>query len=203
MKNTFNKWLTIFKSEEGNNKKKIQNLVFFLIILIITIISINLIWNDTNKKTDSNSSGEYKQLAINKDSVENNNNNNSEMLEEKLKSVLSKMNGVGETEVLITYSESSEDVYLYNETSQTTVTKETDSAGGNRDTNQTDTKKEVVYKDENGENVPITQKIINPKIEGALILAQGANNANIKNNIILAVEALTGLPTHKIQVFEM
>ena len=60
-----------------------------------------------------------------------------------------------------------------------------------------------MYKDENGENIPIKQKIINPKIEGALVLAQGANNANIKSNIIQAVEALTGLPTHKIQVFEM
>ena len=92
---------------------------------------------------------------------------------------------------------------MYNETTKTTITKETDSEGGNRDTNQTDTTKEVVYKDENGESIPITQKIISPKIEGALILAQGASDANIKSNIIQAVEALTGLPTHKIQVFEM
>ena len=50
---------------------------------------------------------------------------------------------------------------------------------------------------------PITQKNITPKIEGAIIAAQGASNANVKANIISAVEAVTGLPTHKIQVFEM
>ena len=49
----------------------------------------------------------------------------------------------------------------------------------------------------------ITQKVINPKPEGAIITAVGANNAATKNNIIQAVEAVTGLPTHKIQVFEM
>ena len=51
--------------------------------------------------------------------------------------------------------------------------------------------------------MPITQKIIQPKIQGAIITAKGANDANTKANIIQAVEAITGLATHKIQVFEM
>lgn len=33
--------------------------------------------------------------------------------------------------------------------------------------------------------------------------ADGAANATVKNNIVQAVEAVTGLQTHKIQVFEM
>ena len=45
--------------------------------------------------------------------------------------------------------------------------------------------------------------IVSPKIEGAIITAQGASDAVVKSNIVLAVEAVTGLPTHKIQVFEM
>ena len=48
----------------------------------------------------------------------------------------------------------------------------------------------------------IVQKTISPKLEGAIIIASGANNANVKANIIQAVEAATGLATHKIQVFE-
>ena len=47
------------------------------------------------------------------------------------------------------------------------------------------------------------QKVVQPKIEGAIITAKGANNADTKANIIQAVEAVTGLATHKIQVFEM
>ena len=75
--------------------------------------------------------------------------------------------------------------------------------GGQRDVEQQDISKEVVYKEENGVNVPVTQTVVNPKIEGALITAVGANNSQVKANIIQAVEAVTGLATHKIQVFEM
>ena len=75
--------------------------------------------------------------------------------------------------------------------------------GGVRTTTQTDSSKEVVYKEENGESVPVTQKIIEPKIEGAIITASGAGNGTVKSNIVQAVEAVTGLQAHKIQVFEM
>ena len=41
--------------EDGNDKKKIENLVVFIIILVITIIAINYIWNDnSSKKTKDN-----------------------------------------------------------------------------------------------------------------------------------------------------
>lgn len=75
--------------------------------------------------------------------------------------------------------------------------------GGSRKVTQTSTKKEVIYQEMNGEKVPVTQSIIKPKIEGAIITAIGAKDSNIKTNIVQAVEAATGLATHKIQVFEM
>ena len=49
----------------------------------------------------------------------------------------------------------------------------------------------------------IVQKKISPKIEGAIITATGANNSNVKANIIQAVAAVTGIATYKVQVFEM
>ena len=60
-----------------------------------------------------------------------------------------------------------------------------------------------MYQEENGEKTPIIQKTVQPKIEGAIITAKGASNATVKTNIVHAVEAATGLATHKIQVFEM
>ena len=42
-----------------------------------------------------------------------------------------------------------------------------------------------------------------PKVEGAIIIAEGGENVTIKSNIIQAVSAVTGLPSHKIQVFKM
>ena len=53
------------------------------------------------------------------------------------------------------------------------------------------------------ENVPENEKVVMPVIEGAIITAEGASNASTKSAIISAVEAVTGLAVHKIQVFEM
>ena len=75
--------------------------------------------------------------------------------------------------------------------------------GGTRKITQTDNKKEVIYEEKDGEKTLITQNVVSPKIEGAIITAKGANNSIVKTNIIQAVEAVTGLATHKIQVFEM
>ncbi len=75
--------------------------------------------------------------------------------------------------------------------------------GGNRKISETTVKKEVVYQEVNGEKVPVTKSVTTPKIEGAIITAKGASNSEVKTNIVQAVEAATGLATHKIQVFEM
>jgi len=92
---------------------------------------------------------------------------------------------------------------MYNETSKVSDTEESDTSGGTRKIQETDSQKDIIYKEENGEKTPITQKVVQPKIEGAIITAKGANDMTTKTNIIQAVEAATGLATHKIQVFEM
>ena len=124
-------------------------------------------------------------------------------LEEKLEEILAKIQGVGEVKVCVNYSESSEVVAMFDENSSTSTTEETDTEGGTRKIEQTETNKNVIYEENDGKKTPITKKTIKPKIEGAIITAKGANNAAVKTNIIQAVEALTGLATHKIQVFEM
>lgn len=193
------------EEQDGNDKKKIENLVFFVIVLIITIVIINIIWNG-NKKSDSqvNNNNTNKQLAsTNQSNIVENNDKNIDNLEVKLENILSKIQGVGEVKICINYSESSEVVAMYNETSKVSNTEETDTSGGIRKIQETDSQKDIIYKEDNGEKMPITQKVIQPKIEGAIITAKGASNADIKANIIQAVEAITGLATHKIQVFEM
>ena len=195
------------KEEEGgtNNKRKIENLVFFIVLLIITVVAINLIWNGNKNETNEQTNNTSKQLATTNTANQTNQIQSMEEtnLETKLEEILSQIQGVGEVKVLINYSESSEVVAMYNETSKTSNTEETDTWGGTRKIQETDTQKDIIYQEDNGEKTPITQKIVQPKIEGAIITAKGANQANVKTNIIQAVEAVTGLATHKIQVFEM
>ena len=127
----------------------------------------------------------------------------SDDLAEQLELILSKIHGVGDVNVFVNYSQTSEVVAMYNETTKTSNTEENDTSGGIRKIQETDSQKDIIYQEQNGEKTPITQKVIQPKVEGAIITAKGAGNTEIKANIIQAVEAVTGLATHKIQVFEM
>ena len=202
------------KKDEGEtdsveNKRKIENIVFLIIVVIITIVVINLILKGDKPKstTDENVSSKTKQLASafgldkKEETVETSSNNSD--LKTQLEEILKKIQGVKDVNVFINYSESSETVAMYNENSKTTNTEEADTSGGTRKIEENDTQKEVIYQENNGEKVPITQKIVSPKIEGAIITAKGAGDANVKTSIIQAVEAATGLASHKIQVFEM
>lgn len=188
-------------NKESSNKKKIENLVVFIIILIITIIAINAIWNTEEKTKNSKENFTNKQLATSTN--ENYTDDNSNNLEERLEKILKSIDGVGKVNVFVNYSETSTVVAMYNENTKESSTQETDTSGGVRTIQETDTQKEVVYNEASGSKTPVTEKVINPKIEGAIITAEGASSTNTKANIISAVEAVTGLATHKIQVFEM
>lgn len=190
------------KKEEGNNKKTIENLVIFAIILIVTIVAINYIWSgDSDKKEENNEI--TKKLATEESNTENKKSSEEENTEERLENILSNIKGVGTAKVLLTYSQTSKIMPMYDEDSTESTTEEKDSGGGTRIINESSTKKDIIYEENNGVKTPITQSVVNPKIEGAIITAQGAGDANVKANIIQAVEAVTGLATYKIQVFEM
>lgn len=187
------------KDEQPDQKRKIENIVAFIIILIITVLIINSMWSkDENKSNNYNTNKVLAQTETELSSTDN-----TEDLEKKLEDILETISGVGKVKVLIKYSESSQVVAMYNETSSENKTEENDGDGGTKNSTETETKKEIAYTDENGTSKPITEKVVMPVIEGAIITAQGASNANVKSSIVSAVEAVTGLAVHKIQVFEM
>jgi len=188
----------IFKKNEDvkDKKKQIENIVVFIIILIVTVLIINNMWSKADAESKEEIPDPTKVLAKTDSSQQDN-------LEDNLEDILESINGVGKVKVLIKYSESSTVVAMYNETISESTTKENDGDGGTKDVKEIENKKEIVYSDEDGTNKPITEKVVMPVIEGAIVTAQGAGNANVKASIVSAVEAVTGLAVHKIQVFEM
>ena len=191
--------------EEGDNKKKIENLAVFVVILVITLIIINFIWNGDKDKKEETSDDPNKKLAtVNENTMPiNTNTTTQDTLSLQLEEILKKIDGVGNVNVLVTYSQTNRIVPMYNEDISQTDTEETDTNGGTRKVIETDTKKEIIYQENDGEKTPITQSVVSPQIEGAIITAQGAADTTVKTNIIQAVEAVTGLSSHKIQVFSM
>ncbi len=208
LKLMFNKKNNAEIEAEGpvNNKRKIENLVVFLVILIITLVIINFIWNDKDDTVNNNqTTTSNKKLAeknIN-EMVDAKANSTTSNIKDELEEILTNINGVGKVKVMITYASSETTIPVFNEESSEENTEETDSEGGTRKVTQTDVRKEVIYEENDGNKTLITQKTTSPEMEGAIITAEGADNIDVKTNIIQAVEAVTGLPTHKIQVFKM
>lgn len=186
-----------------NKDKKKENLISLLIILVITLIIINRIWNDDGIKTKEELKEDAYLATIKSEDIsdvnfkidENESGNvnriKSNDLEERLKKILETLKGVSNVSVMLTYNESSCQVPIYNIN---------ESNSKNKDEETTSIEKEVVVDSES--NI-VLEKVLNPKIEGAIITAKGVSDPTVKGNIISAVEAVTGVMTHKIQVFEM
>lgn len=184
------------KNMFNNKEKRIENLVSFLIILVITLIVINKILD----KEEENIIDYKNQVGVELAKTSTEEVDISDNLEKKLENILSKISGVGKVSVLLTYKESNTLVPIYNVNSSKSIIEEKDTSGGSRITETENMEKDVIT--DSSSNI-ITEKIAMPKIEGAIITAQGASNSSIKGNIISAVEAVTGIASHKIQVFEM
>jgi len=188
-----------FVKKESGEKRKTENLIVFLIILIITVICINIIWKDDETEELLPRDNNIKLAQSSDIKQEENINIQENNLETRLEDILKKMNGIEDVEVLITYSETNQVVPMYNEKQTETVTTE----GDNVSKKELDTSKEVVFEESGSTKSPVLQSTILPKMEGAVITAKGAENAQTKANIIEAVQAATGLSANKIQVFEM
>ena len=128
----------MFSKNDGNNKKKIENIMVFIVILAITIVAINYIWNGDNQSKSSNTVPEAEGRN---DVVQVSSEINYDENEEKLANILSNIAGVGKVKVLLTYSETSTYVPIYNENLKESNTTETDSAGGSRTVSETDSQK--------------------------------------------------------------
>lgn len=123
-----------------------------------------------------------------------------EGVEEHLKKILSRISGVGEVEVLITYADSGRLIVEKDEAQSEELIRETDSSGGNRTTTTTENKRETVY---GSAEQPYVVQELSPQVEGVLVVAQGAGNASVKRQIMETIKALFGLESHKISIMKM
>ena len=137
----------IIKSDCKDSKKKIENLVVFIIILIITIIAINTIWKDDKEDTKTISNNNKQLASTDKPISTSTSTSQEENLKTNLENILSKINGVGKVKVLVTYTESSQIVAMYNENTKETSTEEKDETGGTRIIKESDNQKYVIYQE--------------------------------------------------------
>ena len=127
----------------------------------------------------------------------------SEYLENKLCSILQNMNGAGKVEVFITLHDTGSIIVEKDISYRRNNDSRNEGGTTTSSTEYEDTQETVYTVDENGNDVPFVAKQILPSIEGILIVAQGGDNAKVKNQMKEAVLSLFELDEHKITIVKM
>lgn len=126
-----------------------------------------------------------------------------EELEEKLEQLLRKTKGVGENSVMITVKNTGKEVLYSQKNSSTHKITEKDADGGNRTEESESIGETVLYTDENGVSKPYVQGVLMPEIQGVVIIAEGADKAEIVAAITEAASTLLNVSVNKINVMKM
>ncbi len=180
--------------EKMGNKEYITKLIIILIIGVMILITVSMF-------TDSKNKGNYNLGETNttdkskRDSTED----YVTILERKLENILSQIKGAGEVNVMITLQNTTEKVPAVNTTKNQENTSEKDSQGGVRETLKEDTVYEIVTKE--NEDSFITLKEINPEVNGVIVVAQGADDAVVKEKLYEAVKTVLGISGSKVDVY--
>lgn len=123
-------------------------------------------------------------------------------MEKRLETILSAIDGVGKSKVILTLKASSEKIIDRDSSKKDSQLEETDANGGTRKNVDADyEEKTVLIGDGNG--IPYVLQEISPEIEGILVVAQGGDSPVIAEQIIDALSALFGVSPHKIRVLKM
>ncbi len=177
--------------EDIGNRKLINNLFMILMITIVLLLLLNKAtsYNQKDKSTViKEGNEEYTNIVESDYSI---------FLENKLVKILSQLNGVGDVHVMITLEDSLEKVPAMNQTKTIETTNEIDSEGGKRETIREDETTQIV----NLSNDVVILKEVKPNIKGVIVVAEGAENPVILENIYEAVKTVLGISANKVQVF--
>ena len=127
-----------------------------------------------------------------------------ENLERRLEEMLASMHGAGRVKVMITLYSGGEKIVEKDIPLERSNIVETDSAGGNRSTNEMYSQEETVYiTNSAGDKIPYVVRMDSARVAGVSVSAEGGDNPLVLKNISEVIQALFGIEEHKIKVVKM
>lgn len=185
-----------FKNKEWKQWDKSQWIIVILTGVLLMIVAIPV---DAPKDRKIETKDAKEEVLMNNDIKDD----YVEQLEEKLERTLSKIEGAGLVEVMITLEDSGESIVEKDVTRENSDLDENDDVGGVRKEKIVHTGETTVYQEEDNAKVPFVGKEKSPKIAGILVVAQGGENTAVKQNISEGVMALFQIDVNRIKVVKM
>lgn len=195
----------------ANSRKlgKDQCLIIILAGILLCVIALpvrkkssesdisNIIDGTVNYHTQTDTSETYRETDVKADTY-------AGYWEERLEDALRYVDGVGRVKVLITLKGSEQKIVEKDGPEERSDTTETDSAGGSRIIGESRIEKSTIYTiDDRGQNVPYVVMTIPPSVEGVVVIAQGAQQQSVQENIIETIQVLFDIDANKIKIVKM
>ena len=170
--------------EKNQFLKKLKNIkhieIYIAIIFIIVLAGIFFVDFGGGKNAETETSiKEYTTYEY------------ANYIENKLERVLSNINGAGKVSVMVSVESSSEIIYA------TSTEEKTNSLTSGSTTTITS---EPIIITSQGSSKPIIIKEYMPKINGVIVVAQGAENVSVRLELQKAVLAILNVPTTNIEI---
>jgi stage III sporulation protein AG len=193
------------------NQKQLRNPLAICLVLAFVLLAMNVLLPSNKSLTSNKLSGTTVEGKVNNDSVtketvetvQNNEKSYEEEQKIDLENILKKMNGVGDVEVMMSFDNGEKKIPAYDTNAQKSITEETDTVGGKRVSNQNTDSSKIVMTTNDGNNEPFILTTYKPKLNGVIILAEGAENSKTKYEIEQAVSKLYNLGLDKVNVYSM
>lgn len=173
-----------FKERKGGKEQ-------WFILILVGILLLVIAMPSDNHTTKKEENVETETISVTEDDyVEN--------MERRLEHALEQVEGVGRTSVMITLASSSEKIIEKDTESRSSSSTSADQESSNT----SDVSQQSVYSSLSDGEIPYVKQELSPVIEGVLVVAEGGDNAVVKQNITEVVQALFGVNTHKIRVMK-
>jgi len=185
--------LDIIKDKKPQNNNGKKNLDYILIFVVIVIVGLLYFSSFFGQMTFW---GSNKTASVATSSISSSSSGTD--LEKKLKDVLSKIEGAGEVEVMITYETSAEIVPAVSVDETTSTT--TSSSGSNGNTSETKSTSTKPLTVDNSVLVLVEKE---PVIKGVIVVAEGAGDIKTKLALQRAVQTVLNIDSSNIDIFTM
>ncbi len=189
----------MFKKE----KSKTVKLLVAIALAGVMLMLVGSLLSDFSKSNTKKAGTGTVEVGTNNSEVMATSTSYEDKIKRELESVLSKIDGVGNVSVMVYFETGSTKVPVTDKSSTTKTTQESDSAGGTRiTTEQSETSTTVIINNGSGTEICTSQQI-NPTIGGVIVVAEGASNTMLKEELINTVKTVLNVGANKVSVMAM
>lgn len=123
--------------------------------------------------------------------------------EEKLLSLVSGIQGVGQAQVWVTLESGVEYVYVQEEVRNTDTTKDYGETGVKTLREKDNSEQKYILVNQNGVEQPLVQKQLEPTVKGVVIVCEGGGRAEVTEQVVNAVTCALGISSNRVFVAKL